>query len=302
MLTIDGIPSVVSNPSRGQGEGAGQPGAERNTGLAVDTYSGESEPWRNTAKTSVGDSGTTCRCGNCPACVAKAYSSSGEQLSSAPPVQTDKGSGVEEEGRAKKDEKPATTSDPRGEHGEALSQQEKTEVAELKKIDRAVRAHEQAHMSAAGSLVQKGVSLRYEKGPDGRRYAVAGEVSIDTSKEADPADTITKMQTVRAAALAPADPSPQDRKVAAAATAAMTKARSELRLEKLAAEENAKDVIGRAADKLAAGKSDEVKLQNTVPGESTDKSTVDSSPRQSHIVQRYFSGGAAQVNKLTFTA
>lgn len=55
--------------------------------------------------------------------------------------------------------------------------------------------------------------------------------------EGDPEATIAKLDVVIAAALAPAKPSAQDRKVAAAAVAARNLARAEL-LEKEKAEEN----------------------------------------------------------------
>jgi hypothetical protein len=69
----------------------------------------------------------------------------------------------------------------------------------------------------------------YERGPDGAQYAIGGEVSIDTAPvDGDPQATIEKMRTVRAAALAPAEPSPQDRAVAAQAMQLMLQAQSEL--------------------------------------------------------------------------
>ncbi len=109
-----------------------------------------------------------------------------------------------------------------------LSDQEKREIERLRQIDRKVRAHEAAHQAAAGSLV-RGKSFRYERGPDGKQYAVAGEVRIDTSPvPGDPEATIRKMQQVQRAALAPADPSPQDRSVAAQAQRQEMRARQEL--------------------------------------------------------------------------
>ncbi len=109
-----------------------------------------------------------------------------------------------------------------------LSDQEKREIERLRQIDRKVRAHEAAHQAAAGSLV-RGKSFRYERGPDGKQYAVAGEVRIDTSPvSGDPEATIRKMQQVQRAALAPADPSPQDRSVAAQAQRQEMRARQDL--------------------------------------------------------------------------
>ena len=110
-----------------------------------------------------------------------------------------------------------------------LNADEKQQVEQLKSRDREVRAHEAAHKAAAGSLARGGASFEFENGPDGRRYAVGGEVSIDTSKvSGDPQATINKARTIRAAANAPAQPSGQDRSVAAQATQMETEARQEV--------------------------------------------------------------------------
>lgn len=123
----------------------------------------------------------------------------------------------------------------RGADGEELTDDEQRYVRELKTIDGEVRAHEQAHMAAGGSLVRGGASFEYETGPDGKRYAVAGEVQIDASSESTPEKTAQKMRTVRRAALAPAEPSAQDRKVAAEASARENQALMEVLQEKSAA-------------------------------------------------------------------
>ncbi len=109
-----------------------------------------------------------------------------------------------------------------------LSDAERAQVAELKKIDREVRQHEQAHKAAAGPY-GGGVSFEFVQGPDGQRYAVAGEVSIDSAPVPDdPEATIRKMEVVKRAALAPTKPSGQDRKVAAAAEQKRVQAQTEL--------------------------------------------------------------------------
>ncbi len=113
-----------------------------------------------------------------------------------------------------------------------LTEEEKKVVQNLKKRDREVKAHERAHMAAGGGVVQGGANYEYERGPDGKMYAVGGEVSIDTSSENDPQATIRKMQQVKMAALAPAQPSGQDRAVAAQAAQAETMARVELAEQK----------------------------------------------------------------------
>lgn len=113
--------------------------------------------------------------------------------------------------------------------GKELSDEQSEQVEKLKQRDTQVRQHEAAHQSAAGGLASGGATFEYETGPDGRRYAVGGEVNIDTSDvSGDPRATIAKLQQVRAAALAPADPSGQDRNVAAQASARIAKAQAEL--------------------------------------------------------------------------
>lgn len=116
-----------------------------------------------------------------------------------------------------------------GPNGKKLSDEQKKAVQELKNIDAKVKAHETAHLAAGGGLVRGGATYKYEKGPDGQQYAVAGEVKLDTSADSDkPNETIQKMETVKRAALAPADPSAQDRSVAAAADAKEVQARQDL--------------------------------------------------------------------------
>jgi hypothetical protein len=112
-------------------------------------------------------------------------------------------------------------------------QSEDKKVAELKDRDREVRTHEQAH-AATGGQYAGAPTFEYETGPDNKRYAVGGEVSIDVSNENTPTETIRKMQQVKAAALAPAEPSPQDYKVASDAAQKEQNARSELAKEQSA--------------------------------------------------------------------
>jgi hypothetical protein len=109
-----------------------------------------------------------------------------------------------------------------------LTADEQRKVAELQKIDKAVHAHEAAHLAAAGGLATSGASYSYVYGPDGKRYAVGGEVSIDTSAESKPQANVDKGRRVRAAAMAPADPSPQDRTVASAGDQLVALGRAQL--------------------------------------------------------------------------
>jgi len=105
---------------------------------------------------------------------------------------------------------------------------EQQQIKELKARDTEVRVHEQAHASVGGQYAGS-PSYDYQRGPDGNNYAVGGEVQIDVSEiPGDPQATIDKMQTVRAAALAPAEPSSADRAIAADATQKMAAAQAEL--------------------------------------------------------------------------
>ncbi|MGB9770679.1 MAG: putative metalloprotease CJM1_0395 family protein [Candidatus Kapaibacteriota bacterium] len=114
-----------------------------------------------------------------------------------------------------------------------LSPEEQKRVEELKRVDQKVRAHEMAHIAAGGGLVRGGANFTYEIGPDGKQYAVGGEVKIDMSVNPDdPEGAIQKMQQVRRAALAPADPSPQDRSVAQQASNIEAQMRAKLMEEK----------------------------------------------------------------------
>jgi|SRR5581483_1943496 len=97
-----------------------------------------------------------------------------------------------------------------------LDTQKLAKIAQLKATDRHVRAHEEAHLAVAGPYATGGPSYTFAIGPDGERYAVGGEVRLNTSPvPSDPEATIQKAKTIEAAANAPVDPSSQDRQVAA---------------------------------------------------------------------------------------
>lgn len=112
---------------------------------------------------------------------------------------------------------------------------EAEEIRKLQARDREVRAHEAAHVAVGGAYAGS-ASYTYERGPDGQSYAVGGEVSISVSAiSGDPQATLQKAQQVRAAALAPAEPSGQDMRVAQRAQALAAKARMQLAEEQTAA-------------------------------------------------------------------
>lgn len=139
-------------------------------------------------------------------------------------TQSDKG----KTDQSKSDTVDITNASYRDQAGNPLSAEETALLKELQSRDQEVRQHEMAHIAAGGHYVQGGAVYSYKTGPDGKRYAVGGEVGIDTSRENTPEATISKMRVVRRAALAPASPSAQDRAVAARATLISAEAQAEL--------------------------------------------------------------------------
>jgi hypothetical protein len=111
--------------------------------------------------------------------------------------------------------------------GPALTLQQQQEVQRLQAIDQKVHEHEAAHM-AAGAGLTGGASYQYVRGPDGKQYAVSGEVRINVSPAQTPQQTIEKARRIEAAALAPADPSAQDKAVAAQAAQLAAQAQTQL--------------------------------------------------------------------------
>jgi SprA-related family len=162
------------------------------------------------------------------------------------PESTDKKKGLETKDATfgKPDSKSITDTD--------ISTKEQQQVDKLQKIDREVRAHERAHQAAGGGLVRGGASFSYTTGPDGRQYAVGGEVQIDMSSEKDPAATIRKMQQVKRAALAPSDPSGTDRSVALAAAQVEAQARRELQSQREEGSENIIESTQKASTEVEA--------------------------------------------------
>jgi hypothetical protein len=116
-------------------------------------------------------------------------------------------------------------------------QQDTQEIEQLKARDQEVRTHEQAH-AATGGQYAGSPQYEYTTGPDNKRYVTDGEVSIDISEAQSPEQTLRKMQQVRAAALAPAQPSSQDLKVAAEAAQKAFEARSDIAEENREARES----------------------------------------------------------------
>lgn len=121
-----------------------------------------------------------------------------------------------------------------------LTDQQLQQLRDLQQRDREVRQHEQAHLAAAGGLAMSGATYTMERGPDGQSYAVGGEVQISMSPGRTPEETIQRAATIMAAATAPAEPSGQDRAVAAQAR----QMRAQAVAEQLAAQLDARAPAG----------------------------------------------------------
>lgn len=113
-----------------------------------------------------------------------------------------------------------------------LTQQERLEVQRLQRTERSVHEHERAHQRAARDLAVSSPNYRYERGPDGKKYAVGGEVNIDASLVgAEASETVEKALRIQRAALAPNDPSPKDLQAATKARIVESKAHRKLARE-----------------------------------------------------------------------
>lgn len=177
-----------------------------------------------------------------------------------------------------------------------LTPEQQHQVAQLQQIDRAVRAHEQAHLAAGRGVITSAANFTYTYGPDGRRYAVGGEVGIDTSAEKKPEANIDKGIRIQAAALAPRDPSPQDYRVAS--IGGQLEAQGRIDLSQQQAEERALEAERNAQARDEARRLAE-EAQADTPVATPDSggvvpadSTSDSGTRQ-RLAQAYAVDGAA---------
>ena len=168
----------------------------------------------------------------------------------------------------------------RGGQHKDLTEADLEEIQKLSARDAEVRAHEQAHKSAAGSH-GGAISLSYKQGPDGKRYAVEGEVPVDMSSvSGDPEATLAKMRQIQRAALAPAEPSSADRRVAARAAQKAAKAQREIMKGEEPKENPLKEKFGkdgdtRTSEEGSTASSTESGANNEAASSATAKETSD---------------------------
>lgn len=171
-------------------------------------------------------------------------------------------------------------------------------LAQLKARDREVRLHEAAH-AAVGGRYAGAPTYQFSRGPDGSNYAVGGEVSISTGPvPGDPQASIEKARVVRAAALAPAEPSAQDRQVAAEAAQLELNARAELQdIEAAARAEEQKSREEGRAERQAEESGRKDQLEETTASDSEDTNKATDTPRPDPVAARTDSYPPAEAEK-----
>lgn len=134
---------------------------------------------------------------------------------------------VEEPQPIIKEVEPPDPSNTDNKDDDELSAEDKRKLQDLKRKDAEIRRQEQMQRAVAGSVARGGPRYKYVEGPDGNKYAVSGETSLDTyfgDIFSNPEAALKKARQVRRAALA-GSPSARDRQVAARAAQVEAKAR-----------------------------------------------------------------------------
>lgn len=132
-----------------------------------------------------------------------------------------------------------------------LSADELVQVQALTLQDARVRNNEEAHVRVGGQYTSQ-PEYQFETGPDSRQYAISGRVEIDArSISGNPEETIRKLRIVQRAALAPAEPSTEDRRVAAIASNGIQHAIGDIRQRIIVENRQQQAETSRAADDAA---------------------------------------------------
>jgi hypothetical protein len=99
-----------------------------------------------------------------------------------------------------------------------LSDTNKEALDELKKRDKKVKKHEAGHTGNPDIQTIGTPRYKYTLGPDGKMYAVGGEVTLSTGRVSNPQDALRKATALKKASLSSDDPSPADFAAASAAS------------------------------------------------------------------------------------
>ena len=128
-----------------------------------------------------------------------------ETLTAAQTQASDTAAQDQRQGREKTGEEAGGTTGP----GKKLTPEERAIVARLQAIDAAVRQEEEAHAAAAGAFAGA-PQYQYTIGPDDKRYATSGSVSIKVNVSGSPEQVERALKPIQTAALAPNTPSGAD--------------------------------------------------------------------------------------------
>jgi len=158
----------------------------------------------------------------------------------------------------KKEEEKKVQESKKSSNPDELSEDEKRLVKDLTSRDSEVKTHEAAHQAAGGGMTGA-ASFTYQQGPDGKMYAIGGEVSISSPAGSTPEETIKNAQQIVAAAMAAGDPSPQDFAVASSARMMEMQAQQQKTKEMQAEQEESqgKETYANEAISLNASSQDE---------------------------------------------
>ncbi|MFK7845883.1 MAG: putative metalloprotease CJM1_0395 family protein [Rhodothermales bacterium] len=184
-----------------------------------------------------------------------------------------------------------------GPGGKEFTPEEEKEIEELEKRDAEVKRHEQAHFQAGGKYANS-PKYEYQSGPDGKRYAVGGSVDIDMSEVPnDPQATLDKARVVKRAALAPEDPSVQDRKVARQADQMAAEAQRQISEERI----NSPTAGSAEASEKKPAKSLEELTADGVSQVSTESLEIDPSKHIAHDNVHRFRTSRLQMSSMQST-
>ena len=159
--------------------------------------------------------------------------------------------------RSKEEKSKEIGSSEKSSQVEELSKAEKAQITDLQARDAEVKAHEAAHQGGGGGAA----TYTFQQGPDGKMYAIGGEVSISLKTGSTPEETIANAMQVVAAATAPANPSSQDMAVAASAKSMIIKAQQE-----------------KIKELMESTKGHETYMQQSVKGIEVDSNKEEASP------------------------
>lgn len=176
------------------------------------------------------------------------------------PVAKDRAKAKELSDEKKQEEKKSEQA-KKSNNPDELSEDEKRLVKDLATRDSEVKAHEAAHQAAGGGMTGA-VSYTYQQGPDGKMYAIGGEVSISMPTGSTPEETIKNARQIAASAMAAGNPSPQDFAVASSARMIQMQAQQQKTKEMQAEQEEAqgKEIYSNEAKELNASSKNEDNL------------------------------------------